>query len=357
MSSLLAEVDLTATIERVLSTGRFILGPELERFEAAFAEYCGTRDCVGVANGTDALELALRALGVGPGQQVAIVANAGPYGATAVYATGATPRYVDVDPVTLDMDPAQLEQAIADGIAAVIVTHLFGQLADMDAISSLASAAGIPLVEDCAQAHGARRGNHRAGAMGAIGCFSFYPTKNLGAVGDGGAVVTDDAGLAARVRRLRAYGWSEKYKVTLSGGRNSRLDELQAAVLSARLPYLDAWNRRRRLIADRYIEQLSRLPVRPVSQGGEGDVSHLFVVLVDDRDDLAESLREASIGTDVHYPVPDHLQPGRGPQPALPVTEAACRSVLTLPCHPGLTERDVGMVITAVRSHYGHSGA
>ena len=215
----------------MLASEHYILGQEVQAFEQQFADYCGVSHCVGVGNGTDALELSLRVLGVQPSDRVAIVANAGSYSSTAVLAIGATPVWVDVDPLSMTMAPEQLAAVLAGGIAAVIVTHLYGQLADIEALLSLARMAGVPLIEDCAQSHGARRHGRVAGSFGDLGCYSFYPTKNLGALGDGGAIVTSDEGLATQLRSLRQYGWSRKYHADAAGGRNSRLDEIQAAVL------------------------------------------------------------------------------------------------------------------------------
>ena len=249
--------ELEAAVRAALGSGWYILGPRVWEFEAAFAAYCGAGECIGVGNGTDALELALRALGAGPGDVVAAAANAGGYGTAAILATGAEPLYVDVDPATMLMDARALRAAVTPRTRAVLVTHLYGHMADMPAL--LEAAAGVPVIEDCAQAHGARLEGRHAGTWGAAGCFSFYPTKNLGALGDGGAVVTSGGELAARLRALRQYGWTAKYTAAVPGGRNSRLDELQAAVLLAKLPRLDAWNRRRGEIAAAYGAMLAGL--------------------------------------------------------------------------------------------------
>ncbi len=343
------EHALHGAIERVMSSRHYVLGHEVDAFEHEYAEYCGTRRCVGVANGTDAIELALRALGIGRGSRVATVANAGYYTCTALDAIGAEPVFVDVDE-SLTMSPAALAREIAD-VDAVVVTHLYGRLAAVDAIVDCASRHATPIVEDCAQAHGAARAGRRAGSFGALGCFSFYPTKNLGALGDGGAIVTSDEALADEVRRLRQYGWSKKYEVSVRGGRNSRLDELQAAVLRTKLPHLDAWNARRRAIAARYRAGLADLDILPPAIADGADVAHLFVVRHARRDALRRALDAAGIASDVHYPIPDHRQ-GVSAQPAtpLPATEAACTEVLTLPCFPGLAFDAVDRVITVVRA-------
>lgn len=346
---------LLGAIEQVLASGRFIGSSRVLSFEAAFAEYCGTSHCIGVANGTDALELALRAVGVARGHRVVTVANAGGYASTAICAVGAIPVYVDVEPQTLLLDVNRMED-LPDPIAAIVVTHLYGRMADMSAILHWARPRGIPVVEDCAQAHGAKRDGKRAGAHGTIGCFSFYPTKNLGALGDGGAVVTDDTAIASRVRALRQYGWSSKYHADLPGGRNSRLDELQAAVLLSKLPHVDHWNARRRMIAARYRERLNNPRVRPPPDSGEEHVAHLFVVRVEGRTSLCAELSANAIGHDIHYPVPDHRQPAfdcGGEVVALPVTERATDEILSLPCFPEMTDDEVDQVVAVCNAWRG----
>ncbi|MRR13653.1 DegT/DnrJ/EryC1/StrS family aminotransferase, partial [bacterium] len=244
--------ELGQALDSVVDSGWFIHGRSHQSFEAAFAEYCGVAACVGVANGTDALEIALRAVGCGPGTEVVTVANAGGYTTTACLAAGATPVFADVDAETLEMSPRALEQVLSPSTKAVVITHLYGQMAEVEALSALARSRGIAVIEDCAQAHGAVRGDKKAGSFGDLACFSFYPTKNLGALGDGGAIVTDNRELAERCTMLRQYGWAGKYDARIAGGRNSRLDEMQAAVLLVKLPHLDGWNERRRAIAAHY---------------------------------------------------------------------------------------------------------
>jgi dTDP-4-amino-4,6-dideoxygalactose transaminase len=347
--------ELAAAVERVLRRGWYILGPEVKEFEQEFAAYCRSGRCVSVANGTEALEIALRALELPPGSKVANVANAGMYATTAILHAGLRPLYVDVDRTTLTMDAGALSAAIDAETSAVIVTHLYGQMADMPAISEIAKRSNLPLIEDCAQAHGAELQGVRAGAWGKLGCFSFYPTKNLGALGDGGAIVTGDEKLAERCRLLRQYGWSEKYRCSIPGGRNSRLDEMQAAVLLAKLPHLEEWNRRRRTIAQRYNEAFAGLEVQVPCGEGPDYVAHLYVVRTRQRERVQASLKEAGIASDVHYPVPDYLQEGMRSVPGntavhLPVTEECCKQVLTLPCFPELTEQEQRVVIDRVRS-------
>lgn len=339
----------------VVAGGWYILGPAVRSFEAEFAGYCGVGHAIGVGNGTDALEIALRGLEVGPGDRVATVANAGGYATTAILATGAEPLYVDVEPGTMVMDARALAAAVPRP-RAVVVTHLYGRMADMPAI--LAAAGGAPVIEDCAQAHGARLGGRHAGSWGSVGCFSFYPTKNLGALGDGGAVTTNDTELARRMRALRQYGWAAKYRAEFPG-RNSRLDEIQAAVLRVKLPYLDRWNERRLGIAALYRNLLAGLPLEPPSADGPEYVAHLYVIRTPAREALREKLAGTGIGTDVHYPVPDHRQEAARGKPwaevCLPVTERCAAEVLTLPCFPELSEEEVRRVAEAVRVNMGGS--
>jgi len=345
--------EMFAAVQRVLTSGWYVLGPELEAFEAEFAEYCGAAHCVGVANCTDGLELALRALDIGPAQEVATVANAGMYGTTAILRAGAVPLYVDVDQHDLNMSPDALRTAITPNTAAILVTHLYGRMARIRELVAIADRAGIPVVEDCAHSHGAQREGRHSGTWGAFGCFSFYPTKNLGALGDAAAVVTSDAGLARKVRALGQYGWTSKYRSTHPGGKNSRMDEIQAAVLRAKLPRLDAWNARRRAIAARYSAGLAGgdLLLPPAADESD-DVAHLYVIRSRRRDHIRQTLCMEEIGTDIHYPVPDHLQPSmRGvPMRVTPVTvtEQSAREILTLPCFPELTAEEVEQVIGAV---------
>lgn len=344
---------IDAAIAAVLDSGRFILGAAVERFEREFADYCGVAHALGVASGTDALELALRALGVGPGDGVVTVANAGGYASHAIRACGARPLYAEVDPGTLLLDPAALPPLLAQGPRALVLTHLYGRLGDVAAVAAACARHGVALVEDCAQAHGARRDGRRAGSFGAIGCFSFYPTKNLGALGDGGALVTADTALAERLRALRQYGWRGKYRVDLAGGRNSRLDELQAAILSVRLRRLDEDNARRRAFVRAYDAALAACAVRPLpGRGGEDDVGHLYVVRCGERDALRARLAAAGIDSEVHYPLADHRQPVWADAAVrLAHSERGCDEVLSLPCHPALTDAEVGHVIETVRAH------
>lgn len=342
---------LLAAIAEVVDGGHYVLGAGVEAFEAAFASYCGVAHCVGVANGSDALELALRAVGVTAGDRVALPANAAMYATVAALACGAEPAFVDVTGDST-LDPAALARAFEGGpLRAVVATHLYGRLADIEPIARLCAEHGVALVEDCAQAHGARASDgRRAGAFGDAAAFSFYPTKNLGAIGDAGAVTCGDAALAQRLRALRQYGWERKYVNALAGGRNSRLDELQARVLLLKLPLLDSWNRRRREIANRYSRGIRNAGIVVPAPAGEEYVAHLYVVHSERRDALRAHLANAGIASDVHYPLPDHWQPcfaGRHRQQSLPVTERHARTALTLPCFPELTDDEAGEVIDA----------
>lgn len=347
--------DLHAAVARVVDSGWYVLGPETEAFEREFAEFVGVAHCVGVGNGTDALEIALLALGVQPGHTVATVANAGMYATAAIVKIGARPLFVDVGPDDLLMTAATLGAALDQhdaAVSAVVVTHLFGQLADVSALIALCERLGVGVVEDCAQAAGSRRDARHAGSFATIGTFSFYPTKNLAALGDGGAVATDDADLAARVRRLRQYGWDRKYHAVEPGGRNSRLDEMQAAVLRRRLPDTETRNATRRSIVARYRDALPGGRRIVVNALDESYSAHLAVLSTPTRAADRAHLTDAGIGTDVHYPIPDHRQPilretRSGP---LPVTEAAADEVLTLPCFPQLREDEIIRVCEALRT-------
>jgi aminotransferase EvaB len=342
---------LEEAVHRVIARGRYVLGQECDTFEHSFAEYCGARYAVGVANGTDAIELALRAVGISAGQKVATVANAGFYTTAAVLAIGASPVYVEVEPQTQLMDPAVLAETIqCTKVDGVVVTHLFGRLATVEELVQICKPADIPLIEDCAQAHGAALYGRRAGTFGTAGCFSFYPTKNLGAIGDGGAIVTDSDAIAQRVRSLRQYGWRAKYHATHPGGRNSRLDEIQAAVLLAKLPYLDEWNARRRYIANRYTKGISNPKLNCPGLSGEDFVAHLYVVRCQNRGEFRTHLDNYGICSHVHYPLPDHRQDALancGPSPSLPITERLASEVVTLPCFPEMSEEEVKAVIAA----------
>lgn len=349
--------EIDAAVARVLSSGWYILGEEVAAFEREFAAYVGVRHGIGVANGTDALVLALRAIGVGRDDYVATVSHTAVATVAAIELAGAKPLLLDIDPARFTLDAAELERVLASPpgrIAAIIPVHLYGQPADLDAILPLARRHGVRVIEDGAQCHGARLGGRRAGSFGDIAAFSLYPTKNLGALGDGGIVVTDDDDLAERLRALREYGWRTRYVSDLAG-MNSRLDELQAAILRVKLARLDADNARRAAIAALYDEGLAGLPlVLPARAAGASHVFHQYVVRSRRRDALREALKAHGIGTNIHYPVPVHLQPaykGRialGPS-GLVESERAAREVLSLPMFPQLDDAQVARIVAALR--------
>lgn len=349
------QVELEAAALRVMRSGWYVLGPEVRAFEEEFAAYCGMAYCVSVGNGTEALHLALRALDLAADDEVLTVANAAGYSAIAARQAGLTPRFADVDAGTHTLSPQSLQALITPRTGVIVPVHLYGRPAPMEAITELAQARGIPVIEDCAQSHGARVGERMAGAWGALACYSFYPTKNLGALGDGGAIVTDDAALADRLRQLRQYGWDRKYHNATAGGINSRLDELQAALLRVKLTFVDRWNAQRRERAMWYRELLGDLEAITLPEDEPGHVYHLYVIEVQGgkRDALRQALTERGIGTDVHYPLPTHLQPAfddLGYEPGeLPVTERLAETVLSLPCFPELTRAEAEAVAAAVR--------
>ncbi len=345
--------ELDAAIARVLDRGIFLLGPETARFEETFAAYHGPRfEAVAVASGTEAIRIALLALGVQSEDEVLVVANAGVPPVAAIVATGARPVFCDVDPVTHTLDPEEIDRWATPRTRAMVVVHLYGRAAEMDAVMERAHARGLQVVEDCAQAHGARYRGRLVGTLGDAAAFSFYPTKNLGALGDAGAVLTAQPDVADRARLLRLYGWRQKYMSELHS-TVSRMDELQAAVLSAKLPHLDRWNAARRQRAARYRARLSEMngvqvPLEPPEDERSQHVYHLYVVRVGDRDGLRTYLSQHGVGTDVHYPLPAHLQRpyagyGCGPG-SLPNTEELAREVLSLPIYPELAAEDVDYV-------------
>lgn len=335
-----------ATLE-VLDGGWYVHGPQHAAFEQELAAFVGVEHAVGVASGTDGLELVLTALAARCRRRTVITAaNAGGYTSVAACQSGLNLRFADVSPDTLCLDAGEVERLLDDDVVAVVLTHIYGRLGDVDSLAKLCAEAGVPLVEDCAQAVGAAHGKRRAGAFGAAGTFSFYPTKNLGALGDGGAVVTDDHELADSVRRLRQYGWSSKYKIGVPDGRNSRLDELQAAVLRVRLPRVTERNARRRDVIARYRAAGAR-SVQVLAAEGEHHVGHLAVAICRDREAAQTALAAAGVASEVHYPVPDHWQPAFVAQHdgrSLPVSEDAANRALSLPCFPEMTEHELDRV-------------
>ncbi|HYZ32865.1 MAG TPA: DegT/DnrJ/EryC1/StrS family aminotransferase [Crenalkalicoccus sp.] len=354
------QAAIDAAIARALGSGWYILGKEGEAFEAEFAAWLGTARAVGCGNGTDAIALILRALGIGEGATVATVSHTAVATVAAIEMAGAVPLLLDIDPDTYTMDPDELAAVLEDPppglppIRAAIPVHLYGQACDLRPMLAACARAGVALIEDCAQCHGARLEGQHLGTFGQAASFSFYPTKNLGALGDGGAVATDDAGLADRIAALRQYGWKERY-VSALVGVNSRLDELQAAILRARLTVLDAGNARRRAIAEAYDAALADGPVAPPARRpGAEHVFHQYVLRVADRPAVQARLRDEGVGTGIHYPVPVHLQPAyRGRIPLGPAgcaeTERAAAEVLSLPIYPELDDAAVDQVTGALR--------
>ena len=346
--------ELQAAIDRVFATSDFVLGDEVARFEAEFADYCGVGETIACANGTDALELALGAIGVGAGDEVITVANTFAATAEAIVRCGALPRFVDVDPQTLLMDVSLLEAAITPRTRAIIPVHLYGSCVDVAAVMAVAARHGIAVIEDAAQAQGASTRGKAAGATALAGCFSFYPGKNLGACGDAGAVVTSSPDVAARVRQARDHGRTrEKYKHDVVG-RNSRMDGLQGAILRVKLRHLTVWNARRREIAQTYRALLRGVDLCIVAVPvASVPVYHQFVIRTAERDQLRQALAGHGIQTGIHYPIPLHQQPAFAPYlpPGgieLPVTEAAAASILSLPMFPELSDRDARAVGRAV---------
>ena len=342
------DASVRAALERVVTSGWFILGPEVEAFEAEFAVASGAAHAVGVGTGTDAIALLLRAIGVGRGDEVIVPALTAGYTALAVLLAGATPVFADVDPETLTLDPAACEAAITSRTVAIVPVHLYGQPADMPALEAVATRRSLAIVEDCCQAHLATCRGTPVGTLGVGGAFSFYPTKNLGALGDGGAVISRDHSIAARVRRLRNGGQINRY-VHEDAGVNSRLDELQAAVLRTRLRMLPRWTARRRTLAAAY-RRLLTASVRPLRRRDEGHVYHLFVVRSSERDALQEHLSASRIETLIHYPVPMTQQPvfEQWKRDDCPLATCAAREILSLPLHQRLTDTEVERICLGI---------
>ncbi|MFK0247804.1 DegT/DnrJ/EryC1/StrS family aminotransferase [Amycolatopsis azurea] len=347
--------DIDEACARVLSSGRYLLGAELDRFEAEFADYCGAENCVAVGSGCDALELTLRALDIGRGHEVIVPSHTFIASWLAVSATGAVPVPVEPDEDTFALDPHRVEAAITPRTKAIMPVHLYGHPADLDPIVELGAAHGIPIVEDAAQAHGSRYRGERIGGGAFAAAFSFYPGKNLGALGDGGAVVTADSDLADRIRLLRNYGSRRKYQHEIKA-TNSRLDELQAAILRVKLPYLDAWNARRAALARHYLAELAHVPglTLPKVAPWADHAWHLFVVRCARRSELQRALTDAGIGTLIHYPVAVHRSSAyvssSWPLGSFPLAEQLADEVLSLPMWPQLSIADADAVIAAVRS-------
>ena len=351
--------EIDEAVARVLSSGWLILGPENQALSTELSDYLDCQHTVLVGNGTDALKIALLSLGIEPGEKVVTVANAGGYASTAIRNIGAIPMYVDIRDIDLEMDvdgPFGLEKLLAGNKptpSAIVVTHLFGKAAPIAEITEIASRHNIPVVEDCAQSLGAEVGGKKLGTFGAVATTSFYPTKNLGALGDGGAIFTSDSDIADRARSLRQYGWTDRYVSAIAGGQNSRLDEIQAAVLRLRLLNIEESNKKRREIQKRYKDAANQSELIEVPHDfDESFVAHLAVVLVDNRDWVRKKFQAKGISTDIHYPVPDHQQAAFSnfAKIPLPVTESQAARILTLPLFPEMTEAEIQRVEEALNS-------
>jgi len=342
--------EIDKAVLAVLASGRYILGPEVEAFESEFAEYIGVKHAIGVGSGTDALNVALRACKIGPGDEVITVSHTAVATVSAIEMAGATPVLVDIDPVRYTIDPEKIEAAITPRTKALIPVHIYGQPADLDPILAIAKKHGLKVIEDCAQCVGAMYKGRRTGSIGDISCFSFYPTKNLGAIGDGGMVLSNSDELAGRAGLVRQYGWAQRY-ISDIPGVNTRLDELQAAILRVKLPCLDADNAARRKLAAAYEAGLSGAAGLTLPAADAGHVYHLYVARSTDRDRLMEHLKAKGVGPMIHYPVPVHLQPAYSKRfaPAkLGETERAAKEVLSLPMYPELSEAEVKQIVSAL---------
>ena len=347
--------EIDSAIQCVLDSGWYILGKEVTQFEKEFAQFNTVSHAIGVGSGTEALHIALRALDIGQGDEVITPAHTAVATASAIVLSGAKPVFVDIEPEFFTIDPDLIEDAITSKTKAIIPVHIYGQPCDINTIMEIAKKHNLKVIEDCAQAHGANYKSKRVGSIGDIGCFSFYPTKNLGAIGDGGALVTNDDKLAYRIRLLREYGWKERY-VSSTEGWNSRLDEIQAAFLRVKLNALDADNDRRRRHAEKYQDMLQALPLQlPKAREDSSHVYHLFVVQTDNRDALKKYLREQGIQTAIQYPIPIHRQEYFREivgDITLPVTEKAATEILSLPMYPELSEKDRKIVSQKIMYYY-----
>lgn len=353
--------EIEAAVLKVMRSNHYILGAEVEALEREFADYIGTEVAIGVANGTDALELAIRALDIGPGDEVITVSHTAVATVAAIEAAGATPVLLDVDPVFYTLNPAQLQEVLTSRTKAVIAVHLYGQAADLDAIDLFCAENKLFLIEDVSQAHGAKWKGKRLGSIGHFGCFSCYPTKNLGAIGDAGLITTNDPTLGNKVRMLREYGWQQRY-ISHILGRNSRLDELQAAILRIKLRYLDFDNSKRQRLAAQYSKLLAGPAMHlPASRQNSKQVFHLYVIRVSNRQELMAHLKTHEIQAGIHYPMPVHLQPAYKDRirtaANMDVTEQLAHEVLSLPMYPELLSVEVARVIEVVNSYRSKSAS
>ena len=350
------KTEIDTTTNQVYESGWFILGNQVQNFENNFAQYCGAKYAVGVGSGTEALHLALVASGVKHGDEVITVANTCVPTISAISFAGAVPVFVDIDETTYTLNTALITERITTKTKAIIPVHLYGQCADMNPIVEIARKYNLVVIEDCAQAHGSLYHSQTAGTIGDVGCFSFYPSKNLGAFGDGGLVLTNNQNIAEKVTRLRNYGQEKRYYHSIKGF-NSRLDELQAAILNTKLPYLKAWNQRRREIASRYHQAFSAVGITcPLGHPERFHVYHLYVIRVRSRDRFQELLQQQGISTIIHYPIPVHLQASysecREQGKYLPVTEKLAGEIISIPLYPELTDEEIDYIIEAVIQVY-----
>jgi len=347
--------EIDSVIQRVMESGWYVLGKEVSDFENDFAQFNTVSHAIGVGSGTDALHIALRALDIGPGDEVITTAHTAVATASAIVLAGANPIFVDIEPDFFTIDSNLISDAISPRTKAIIPVHIYGQTCDMDAIMKIADKFGLKVIEDCAQAHGAEYRGKRAGSVGDVGCFSFYPTKNLGAIGDGGALVTNNDRLAEKIKLIREYGWEKRY-ISSKEGWNSRLDELQAAILRVKLKNLDIDNGRRQQHAKKYDELLKELPLElPIIHKNCRHVFHLFVVKTEKRDELKEYLQLHSVNTTIQYPVPVHKQKYYQKmvgECSLPVTEQVAKRILSLPIYPELTEKEISKVSIVLKNYF-----
>jgi len=347
--------EIEEAVLRVMRSDRYVLGPEVEFLESEFADYIGVSSAVGVANGTDALELALRALDVGPNDEVITVSHTAVATIAAIEAAGAKAVLVDVDPQFYTLDSTQLDGVITKRTKAVIAVHLYGQAADLDLIKDFCDKYQVALIEDASQAHGAEYKGRRLGSIGDVGCFSCYPTKNLGAIGDAGLITTNDASLASKIRMIREYGWINRISKYI--GRNSRLDELQAAILRIKLKYLDVDNDKRRQIAAYYTAHLADLPIQlPIKREGAEHVFHLYVIQVEERNTIFGYLKEAGVIAGIHYPIPVHMQPAYQDRVLtasnVVVTENISNKIISLPMYPELSLNEAERVVRLLKDYF-----
>ena len=347
--------DINSAIQRVLDSGWYVLGEEVTRFEKEFAQFNTVSYAVGVGSGTEALHIALRALDIGQGDEVITTAHTAVATASAIDLAGAKPIFVDIEPDFFTIDPDLIEDAITPKTKAIIPVHIYGQSCNMDAIMKIANKNKLKVIEDCAQAHGAEYNGKRVGSIGDVGCFSFYPTKNLGAIGDGGALVTNDDQLAGKIKLLREYGWKERY-ISSKEGWNSRLDELQAAILHVKLKHLDEDNFRRNKHAKIYFDLLEFLPLElPKTRSNSSHTFHLFVIKIEQRNKLKDYLQKNCVNTTIQYPVPVHKQKyfqKMCSEKSLPVTEQVAKNILSIPMYPELEEKEINKVSNKLKDYF-----